>query len=311
VTLPVKKRVLVVHYSQSGQLSTIAHHFAQPLLDHPDIDVTFEQIKPVENFPFPWPILQFFDTFPEAVYLTPPAIQASTLTGEEDFDLIILAYQVWFLSPSLPTTAFLQSPVATKLLQDKPVVTLIACRNMWLMAQESVKSMLNEMGAKLIGNVALVDAAGSVGSFLATPVWVLSGNKGPHLGGLIPKAGVAPEAITACNRFGHRIVEKILLAAKLDETLLQGLGAVEVNEKLIASEKTAKRGFRIWGKLLRSLGPPGSLLRKPVILIYIVFLISFIILFIPLSVLIKSLLSPLTRRRTAQQKKYFSSPSGS
>ena len=311
MTLPVKKRVLVVHYSQSGQLSTIAHHFAQPLLDHPDIDVTFEQIKPVENFPFPWPILQFFDTFPEAVYLNPPAIQASTLTGEEDFDLIILAYQVWFLSPSLPTTAFLQSPVATKLLQDKPVVTLIACRNMWLMAQESVKSMLNEMGAKLIGNVALVDAAGSVGSFLATPVWVLSGNKGPHLGGLIPKAGVAPEAITACNRFGHRIVEKILLAAKLDETLLQGLGAVEVNEKLIASEKTAKRGFRIWGKLLRSLGPPGSLLRKPVILIYIVFLISFIILFIPLSVLIKSLLSPLTRRRTAQQKKYFSSPSGS
>jgi len=311
VTLPVKKRVLVVHYSQSGQLSTIAHHFAQPLLDHPDIDVTFEQIKPVENFPFPWPILQFFDTFPEAVYLNPPAIQASTLTGEEDFDLIILAYQVWFLSPSLPTTAFLQSPVATKLLQDKPVVTLIACRNMWLMAQESVKSMLNEMGAKLIGNVALVDAAGSVGSFLATPVWVLSGNKGPHLGGLIPKAGVAPEAITACNRFGHRIVEKILLAAKLDETLLQGLGAVEVNEKLIASEKIAKRGFRIWGKLLRSLGPPGSLLRKPVILIYIVFLISFIILFIPLSVLIKSLLSPLTRRRTAQQKKYFSSPSGS
>ncbi|MBL4852066.1 MAG: dialkylresorcinol condensing enzyme [Gammaproteobacteria bacterium] len=309
--MPVKKRVLVVHYSQSGQLSTIAHHFAQPLLDHPDIDVTFEQIKPVENFPFPWPILQFFDTFPEAVYLNPPAIQASTLTGEEDFDLIILAYQVWFLSPSLPTTAFLQSPVATKLLQDKPVVTLIACRNMWLMAQESVKSMLNEMGAKLIGNVALVDAAGSVGSFLATPVWVLSGNKGPHLGGLIPKAGVAPEAITACNRFGHRIVEKILLAAKLDETLLQGLGAVEVNEKLIASEKTAKRGFRIWGKLLRSLGPPGSLLRKPVILIYIVFLISFIILFIPLSVLIKSLLSPLTRRRTAQQKKYFSSPSGS
>jgi len=311
VTLPVKKRVLVVHYSQSGQLSTIAHHFAQPLLDHPDIDVTFEQIKPVENFPFPWPILQFFDTFPEAVYLNPPAIQASTLTGEEDFDLIILAYQVWFLSPSLPTTAFLQSPVATKLLQDKPVVTLIACRNMWLMAQESVKSMLNEMGAKLIGNVALVDAAGSVGSFLATPVWVLSGNKGPHLGGLIPKAGVAPEAITACNRFGHRIVEKILLAAKLDETLLQGLGAVDVNEKLIASEKIAKRGFRIWGKLLRSLGPPGSLLRKPVILIYIVFLISFIILFIPLSVLIKSLLSPLTRRRTAQQKKYFSSPSGS
>jgi len=311
VAQSIKKRVLIVHYSQSGQLNDVVRHFAQPLVDHANIEVTFEPIKPVEAFPFPWPFLRFFDTFPEAVYLDPPAIQASTLTGDEDFDLVILAYQVWFLSPSLPTTAFLQSATAAKLLHGKPVVTLIACRNMWLMAQEAVKTLLDELGAKLIGNVALVDEAGSAGSFLATPVWVLSGHKGPHLGGLIPKAGVAPEAMTACSRFGDRIIERIFSDAELDVTLLQGLGAVEVNEKLISSEKTAKRSFRIWGKLFRSLGPQGSLLRKPVILIYIVFLITFIITFIPLSVLLKAIFSPLTRRHTAAQKKYFGSPSGS
>lgn len=306
-----KKRVLVVHYSQSGQLSHIASNLAQPLIDHPDFDVTFERIEPVKAYPFPWPFFKFFDTFPESVYLDPPAIQPSSLTGDEDYDLIILAYQVWFLSPSLPTTAFLQSPLAEKLLKNKPVVTLIACRNMWLMAQEVVKSKLLHLNARLVGNIALVDKAGSIGSFLATPVWVLTGNKGPYLGGLIPKAGVDPEEIKASERFGQRIVERMLSSSELDETLLSHLGAVDVNEKLISSEKTAIRGFRIWGGLLRRLGPPGALSRKPVLVVYVTFLVTFIVIFIPISMLIKALLAPLTRKRTAKQKKYFGDPSGS
>ena len=73
---------------------------------------------------------------------------------------------------------------------------------MWLQAQEEVKRMIGSLGGKLVGNVALVDEAGSIGSFLATPVWVLTGNKGPQLGGMIPRAGVARQEIEACKRFG-------------------------------------------------------------------------------------------------------------
>lgn len=306
----MKKKILIVHHSQTGQLSEVARRFAQPMIDHPDFDVVFEEIKPLEPFPFPWPFFRFIDTFPESVYLDPPPIKESALSGDEDFDLIILAYQVWFLSPSLPTTAFLQSPIAAKLLDGKPVITLIACRNMWLMAQEAVKEMLLGLNARLIGNVALIDEAGSLGSFLATPVWVLTGSKGPHWGGLIPRAGVSADKILACRRFGQRIVETVLAGQPLDESLLRGLGAVDVDEKLIASETMAKRGFRLWGKLFRRLGPPGSLLRKPLVLVYASFLLTFIIVFIPISMLLKILLAPLTRRRIADQKKYFSAPSG-
>ena len=305
-----KKNILIVHYSQSGQLDEVVKNFAQPLIDSPEINVVFEAIKPIEDFPFPWPFLRFFDTFPEAVFLDPPPIQPSTLSGEEDFDLIILAYQVWFLSPSLPTTAFLQSDVAAKLLKNKPVVTLIACRNMWLMAQEAVKTLLNDLDAKLVGNVALTDEAGSAGSFLATPIWVLSGKKGPHLGGLIPKAGVSPAAIEAASRFGQRILDTFSAGQAINDTLLQNLGAVDINENLISSEKTAKRGFRLWGALLRKLGPQGSFARKPLLIIYFLFLLTFILTFIPLSVLIKKILSPLTKKYTAEQKTYFGKPSG-
>ncbi|WP_233267327.1 hypothetical protein [Paraglaciecola sp. L3A3] len=58
--------------------------------------------------------------------------------------MIILTYQVWFLSPSIPIASFLQSEPAKKLFKDTPVVTIIGCRGMWLMAQEKVKTLLKK-----------------------------------------------------------------------------------------------------------------------------------------------------------------------
>ncbi|MGO1691912.1 MAG: dialkylresorcinol condensing enzyme [Marinobacter sp.] len=304
------KKVLVVHYSQSGQLDNVVREFTRPLVESDDVSVTFENIKPVEDFPFPWPFLTFLDTFPESVYLDPPPIEAPGVSGDENFDLVILAYQVWFLSPALPMTAFLQHPVARQLLDNTPVVTLIACRNMWLMAQEDMKQKLTELNASLVGNVAMVDEAGSLLSFFATPLWVLTGRKGPFWGGLIPKAGVSEKAMVDSERFGRRIRDRLRVKEKVSPDMLRGLAAVRINEGLISSERTGKRAFRIWGRLLRALGPRGAWQRKPVLVFYSVFLVAMILTVVPAGMLIKRLLSPFTRKRIARQKAYFSAPSG-
>ena len=304
------RSVLLVQYSQTGQVTDVARHIIAPLLDDPNVDVTIETLRPRTAYPFPWPILQFFDAFPEAVYLDPPDMEPLAVDPARRFDLVILAYQVWFLSPSLPVTGFLKSEAARRLLHDTPVVTVIACRDMWLMAQEQVRGLLDACGARLIGNVALVDEAGSIGSFLATPIWVLTGSRGPHLFGLLPRAGVKPDEIAASRRFGTRIATVLNGNGPLDESLLRNLGAVNVNERLIASERTARRSFQIWGKLLRALGPQGAFIRKPVLLVYILFLVTLILTFVPLSMLVKALFAPLTRERVAAQKAYFGSPSG-
>ena len=302
--------ILVIQYSQSGQLTDVARSIVAPLLESRDLQVTVETLRPTAPYPFPWPFFRFFDTFPEAVYLDPPAMEPLAVDPARRFDLVILAYQVWFLSPSLPVTGFLKSAAAKALLRDTPVVTVIACRDMWLMAQEQVKALLTGCGARLVGNIALVDEAGSIGSFFATPAWVLSGDRGPHLLGLIPRAGVKPEQITAARRFGERIVQVLHRGGAVDETLLRGLGAARVNEKLIASERTARRSFQIWGALLRALGRQGSFVRKPVLCVYILFLVTLILTFVPLSMIVKALLAPLMRARIAAQKAYFGQPSG-
>ena len=306
-----KSKVLVVHYSSpSGQLSDVIRNLTAPLEGAAGIELRHLVLRPKQAYPFPWPVMRFFDTFPETIYLDPPELEPLGLASGERFNLVILGYQVWFLSPSGPTAAFLKSPEAKALLKDTPVVTVIACRDMWLMAQERVKELLAACGAKLVGNVVLVDEGGSVGSLLATPLWMMTGKRGPRWGGLIPRAGVRPEQIKDSRRFGERIASVLARGGALDAGLLQALGAVKVNTRLITTEKAARRSFLAWGALLRLLGPQGSLQRKPVVLIYIFFLVALLITVLPLSMLLKTLTAPLLRGRIAAQQAYFSQPSG-
>ncbi|MGI1677144.1 MAG: dialkylresorcinol condensing enzyme [Cellvibrionaceae bacterium] len=306
----MKKRVLVLGYSQTGQLTRIVNSIIAPLKDASDIDVVYKSIEPVIAFPFPWPFLSFFNNFPETVYeenieLKPLAI------SDEKFDLIILSYQVWFLSPSRPISTFLNSEEAKHIFKDTPVITVIGCRNMWITAQEIVKEKLKNLSATLIDNIVLTDEAHSAATFIATPLWVLTGNKGPWLDGLIPRAGVSERDIVDSRRFGVAIKEELeKTSSKITEPTLKGLGAVEVNERLIASEKIARRSFEIWGKLLRSLGNQQSVIRKFVLVFYILFLITMILTVVPISAILKRLFSPLLKKRTAEQKAYFAAPSG-
>jgi len=305
------KRVLLISYSQTGQLASVARSIAGPLVESPSVELVVETLEPEEPYPFPWPFLTFFDTFPETVHARPRAIKPLSKAAHQSFDLVILAYQVWFLSPSQPMTAFLQSPAAAALLRGKPVITVIACRNMWLMAQEAVKERLSRLGAHLIDNAVLTDRAHSAATFISTPLWMLTGRRGPFFGGVVPAAGIDPDDIAAARRFGAALSAGL---ATLDpahpRSLLTGLGAVKVNERLIASERIGHRSFKIWGRLLLALGPPGAPLRRAVLCFYVIFLATMILTVAPVTALIKRLLSPWTRARIARQRAYFAQPSG-
>jgi hypothetical protein len=305
------KRVLFVSYSQTGQLAAVVQSVAAPLVASPSVEVVFETLEPVEPYPFPWPFFEFFNTFPETVHGMPRPLKPLQVGAAAPFDLIILAYQVWFLSPSQPMTAFLQSPEAVHLLRGRPVITLIACRNMWLMAQETTKQRLHALGAHLIDNVVLTDRAHSAATFISTPLWMLTGRRGPFLGGMVPAAGIDAADIADARRFGAAIETGLpALDAAPSHALLKGLGAVKVNERLIASERIGYRSFRLWGRLLLILGAPSSLLRRIVLCFYIVFLATMILTVAPLSAVIKRLLGPWMRERIARQRAYFAAPSG-
>ncbi len=59
------KQVLVINYSQSGQLDAILEQFLEPFEGVAEIDrVTIDLAAP---FAFPWNTARFFDAMPESV----------------------------------------------------------------------------------------------------------------------------------------------------------------------------------------------------------------------------------------------------
>ena len=301
------KKVLVLYYSQSGQLKSVIDSFLTNLADE-EIRVDIKSIKPKVAYPFPWPFYQFFDEFPESVHLDGCEIE-ELQDVEDDYDLIILGYTVWYMAPSIPITSFMKSEQAKKIFQDKPVVTLVVCRDMWVLAQEKIKDMLSNVGAKHVDHVALTDQGGELFSLVTLPRYLLTGKKNAFA--FFPPAGVTDENIQSCSRFGERLNK----ALKQDEELsghamLKGLKAAVVNAKLIATEKIANRSFHIWSKIIKFGGPKYSFGRKIVITIYVLFLLILIFTVIPINILARKILNIIQKDKIKAMEAYYELPSG-
>lgn len=288
----------------------MAESILAPLRADPLIDIHVEQLRPRKDFVFPWSFRNFLDAFPESALQLPGELEPMSLSGHENFDLIILPYQVWFLSPSQPMVAFMRSPLARQLLAGKPVVTVIACRNMWLLAQEKMKQHIQAVGARLIDNVALTDRAHTLSTLITTPLWVLTGKR--QVVRALPPAGVTQDDIEHASRFGRALRDALHEnCEKHAAPLLTGLRAVEANPRLLFSEKAATRSFFIWGNMLHAVGAPGSIQRVPLLAIYSLFLVVMVATVVPLSLLIQAVLRPILAGPLAELKKSFEEPSGS
>ncbi|KGQ34274.1 dialkylrecorsinol condensing enzyme [Gallibacterium genomosp. 2] len=301
------KHILVVSYSQTGQLARLVENFLQPLRSQQEIIIEEYVVKPQQPYEFPWKFTPFFNAFPESVHLQPAPIKPPQLQRQH-YDLVIIAYTVWFLSPSQPITAFLQSEQGKQVLHNTPVITLIGCRNMWLMAQEKVKTLLTQAGAKLIGNIVKTDQSNAWASFITTPLWLFTGKKRPYQ--WLPSAGISEENILDMQRFGRALAEQLMQNTPLDHPLFQNMGAVKIDEKLMMSEKVGHRSFFLWGKLLLKCGQISPHFRQVVLYFYIAFLVLLIVTVVPISALIKRLLKPLLKEKLARQKRDFAAPSG-
>lgn len=303
------KNVLVVSFSQTGQLSDVSAQVVAPLrvAGH---SVHIETLAPETPFPWPWPIVDFVDAFPECVQLDAPPLKPLSISADRQFDLVILTYQVWYLAPALPMTAFLKSLEGKRLINGKPVITLVACRNMWLSAQETMKQLIAEAGGQLRDHLAFTDQGHALATFITTPRWVLTGKRNRFFG--LPPAGVAPEEIRGASRFGRALAEALNNDAEISATpMLTGLRAATVNPRLALSERAAHRAFKVWSKLIRLFGRRGQWRRRPILLIFALYLITLVLTVVPLSLLIQWLLSPLLKPRLERLKAELELPSGS
>ncbi|OQA71386.1 MAG: hypothetical protein BWY33_02025 [Candidatus Dependentiae bacterium ADurb.Bin246] len=181
---------------------------------------------------------------------------------------------------------------------------------MWIMAQEKVKVLLKELEATLIDNVVLIDKGSSLETFITTPRWMLTGKKDSFLG--LSTAGIDEKDIMKSQRFGKALVQALEQNKEIEKkSLLQGLKAVEVDIKLIKSEKIGNKSFLIWGKLIRKIGNFGNKKRRVVVMIYLVFLILMILTVVPINMIVQTILRKLNKNSVLKEKEFYELPSGS
>ena len=242
------KKVLAIYYTQSGQMGDIISSFTAPITEA-GATVEKVQVKPVTEYKFPWKGNHFFSVMPDCVLSVPTALQPFRLK-EKSYDLVILGYQPWFLSPSIPSNSIVNHPDFKVLLKDTPVVTISAGRNMWLNAYVRIRKSLKDAGGKLVGNIALVDKHSNPISFITIFYWMLTGKKERYLN-IFPKPGVSDEDIKNTSVFGE-IVAKHLATDEWDNLQQELLDkkAVVIKYPLMFIEGKAKFIFAAWAKFI-------------------------------------------------------------
>jgi hypothetical protein len=301
------KNVLVVYYSQTGQLESIIRSVLDPLERDPDFSVSYKELIPRTPFPFPWSAYQFCDVLPESVAGIPEELEPRSDDREEDaFELVILAYTVWFLSPSIPVASFLQSEEAAKLLRGRPVLTLIGCRNMWLMAQERVKEYLSDLDCRLVGTISLTERNGNLAGIVSIATWMLSGEK-KRLLGLFPRPGIADADIDRARRFGELIRrewngDRLLL----DQPRLNAHGAVTIDPALMLMEKRIRPVFQKWAAFIRKKGGRGDPARKNRVCAFMTYLILAVLILAPFSRIAASLQRLAGKRKVQEEMDAYS-----
>jgi hypothetical protein len=244
----LRPRAVVYLYTQTGQLREAAEALTAPM-DAGGWDIRWVEVRPREAFPFPWPIRRFFGVFAQAVdpegfvELVEPAGGFATAPDE----LVILAYQVWYLAPSLPIRSLLTAhPEAVR---ERDVVSLIACRNMWYSAAVEASGLLRSAGAHRVDVVAATDTRPSSTTLVTTLRWLLTGKRDPFL--WFGRAGVGDDELARVAEVGERIAKSQSCPQE----------AAPIVPTLAAADLLAGKVFRRWAGLIRSgrrIGPAAN-----------------------------------------------------
>ncbi len=298
------KNVLVIYYTQTGQAKEAIDSILKPFNNN-GFNVHYLLVKPKKQFPYPWKYTEFFDIFPETVQAKPCELEEIHIDLSINYDLIILAYQPWFLSVCVPINSFLKTEKANLIFKNTPVVTVINCRNMWISAQEKMKGLLKNLNANLIGNITFVDRSSNLTSLVTVLAFILKGTKEKFLG-IFPKYGVNTKDIEDAPKFGKLIITH-LKNNTLDnlQTELVKNNAVNIRGNIMLMEGRGNLLFPLYANFITKKGNAGSKERKTRVRIFGIVLPLVILIASPIITIISRLAPLIAKNKFQKQIDYY------
>lgn len=305
----MKKNILVITYSQTGQTDDIAERLLTPFYADPSVNIHYEKIRPKVKYPFPWSGRQFFDAMPETVQEIPMELENDAIPEGIKWDLILLGYQPWFLSVCRPISSFLQTEKAKRIFNHTPTVTFLGCRNMFVNAQEKMKRRLHALNALHVGQIALVDKSANLVSLVTILAWMLKGVREGFLG-IFPRSGVSKEDTQNADKFGEIILKKLHGGSfeSLQEDLL-AKNAVDIKPNLLIMESRGAKNFKFWAGFISAKGGAGDPNRFGRLRLFSILLPTVIVILTPITTILKFVVGILKRKKLRSDAEYFKSVS--
>lgn len=271
------KNILVIYYSQTGQLKNILNSILAPFSKE-EYNIDFQEIKTIPEYILPWKEEDFYDVFPSSKAGISCELDPIKIENYDKYDLIILGLQVWYLEASVPISSFLKSEFA-KVLKGKNIITVYGVRNMWINANKTVKKLIHNAGGNIVGNIVLADTHNNLVSVITIAKWLISGKK--KAGKYLPPAGVTDEDIKNATKFAKPIINALNENNfnELQKELLK-LGAIKVQYHIMKTEFAGSRIFDVWVSAIIKKSKPNTKKRKRILkffkfyLYFVIFVIS-------------------------------------
>jgi len=256
------QRVLIVYYSNTGSTEALLRKLTHHLELDPDISLTWLRLRPAREYPFPWTLSALFDTAPETVGETPLELSQPGADELGDFDLIILGWQVWWLRPSAPVTAFVRSQ-SGRVLRGARVVLVGCSRQMWRSALARLRAALADAGA-LCGDSIMVRHEGSGATLVTTPLMLLTGRRAWPA--FLPQPVLRTQEVEAAGACGRRLAEaKHLWNGPETPSLLGELAPGSFDRAYLAPEAVASLYMSLWRPVFSRLPRRGGWVRGLVV----------------------------------------------
>lgn len=199
------KRILAVYFSLTQQTRKVIGALEEALVagghevDHLELELADDKYKLPHSFPNFWKDWALTTAGKQIkVNLVPKTAPRPV----EDYDLVILGYQPWFMKPSFPVRTWLTS-AAGSILEGKKVVSVITARGAWKACFAEANRLVKAQGGEIVDSLALCAQVGDPMNFMQLSRWLFRNDDpdqsyqrkyGPY--------GVGDVGIAAANAFG-------------------------------------------------------------------------------------------------------------
>ena len=212
-----KPSVLFVYFTYTNQTLKVVEAMTE-VLEQRGCDVSRAAIefddpryaKRFETFPMPRPFLEVLGMIPAELRRRPAKIGIPAVITERKYDLVVFGSPTWWLSTNVPIRSFLESDVATGLLDQRPFAAFVVCRRYWKHNFKTVRRLGTKRGGVFRDGIHFRYQGGQVRSLLSLISYLGTGEyRERYLGVKIPPTNLQESQLEQARRFAGTLADSL------------------------------------------------------------------------------------------------------